>query len=170
MESAFSIYQSSSDKNRPPISYEVRKYLERFITDNVLKEKKIIVNSDWNVVLGIIFLSEGGRFTSKSIFLPKGGPKIIKKGRIKLYEIIVPLKVIQEANDPYLKTIELMYTAIGIFLSTTYKKVDPGSWDKLGKKIDLDYLLSLPYPAPLEEQKYVGDLQEPDGEVRVIQF
>jgi hypothetical protein len=28
---------------------------------------------------------------------------------------------------------------------------------ELKKKLDWDYLLSLPYPVPIDEQKYVGD-------------
>ena len=157
MESQFNIYLSSADGNRPPISNAVKEYFITFIIENVLAKKKLIIGGKWKVILAIIFLSEGKRYSSAEIFLAKGGPRTITNEGVRLYEIIIPMKVIKEAEAPLLRTIELIYEAIKIFFTTTYKKVTPEFMDNLWKEVDLKYLLSLPYPAPLEEQKYVGD-------------
>jgi hypothetical protein len=35
--------------------------------------------------------------------------------------------------------------------------------DELWKQVEREYLLFLPCPAPTEEQKYLGDMLQPDG-------
>jgi hypothetical protein len=170
MSASFNIYQTCTDLIRPPISYKTREYLVKFITEKVLITNKIIINSNWNIIMGMIFLSEGKNYASRDIFFPKGGARTISSERTKLYELIIPLKPILDAENPQLKTIELMYEAMKIFLTRTYKKVTPELMDELWKSIDVAYLLSLPYPAPSAEQKYVGDVVKPDGEIEVLQF
>ena len=157
MIARFIIYQASEDANRPPISCKIREYYMKFITDNVLIKQKIIVDGKWNVGLGIIFISDGARYKSKEIIIAKGAPRIVKEQSLKLYQIIVPLTVIQEAEEPLLKTIELMFEAITVFLTTVYKKITREFMDELWRQVDLSYLLNLPYPATLSEQKYIGD-------------
>lgn len=168
-KSYFNIYQSCDSLNRPPLSYQVREYLIRFITDNILASKNIVLNGKWNVVLAMIFLSNGGRYTTREIFFPKAQPKTIKEDNIKLYEIIIPLDEILESPNPYLRSIELMYEASKIFLTTTYKSITNEFVEDLWQKIDFEYLYSLPYPASLNEQKYVGDIINSDGKVSVLQ-
>ena len=89
---------------------------------------------------------------------------------IKIYEVLLPLVCIQEAENPLLKTIELMYEAIKIFFTTTYKKITPELMDELWKDVDLNYLLSLPYPASLAEQKYADDVLNKDGTIEASLF
>ena len=162
MKSYFNIFQAStSNDNRPPISHKVREYFIQFLSDNLLKRKKIIIGGKWEIILSILFTGEG-KYGPKGIFMPKN-PRTISSESVKLYEIIIPSKLIQESDKPFLKTIELMYEAIKVFFTTTYKKITPEFMDELWKKVDLDYLLSLPYPAPLSQQKYVGDIEQPDG-------
>lgn len=170
MEKYFVIFQPSvSIVDRPPISYRIREYLMKFITECILEKKKIIVGGKWTVTLSLHFVGEGRMYKSRNIFLAKGLRTITTEG-IKIYDIIIPLKLIQEAENPLLKTIELMYESVKIFLTTTYKKVSSEFMDELWKQIDLDYLLSLPYPAPLNEQKYIGDVVKPDGIVDGLQL
>ena len=68
-------------------------------------------------------------------------------------------------ENPYLKTIELMYDALTIFFTTTYRTVTPQDMQSLWNKIDLDKLLRLLYPASLPDQKYVADVLGRDGKV-----
>jgi hypothetical protein len=157
MKSHFDIWQSGSTIDRPPISSKVKEYLIEFITENVLREKRIILDSNWNVVLAMFFLGEGERFTTTNIFLANGGPRTIKSDRIKMHEAVLPIKRIKLSQNPYLTTIEMMYETLKMFLTKTYKKVKPELMDELWKKVDLEYLLSLPYPAPFSEQKYAAD-------------
>src|SRR5690606_14590151 len=151
----FSISQAYTTKYRPPISYKVREYFVDFLTDNLFTQKKIIISRRWHIKLGIYF------DYSPQILMAKK-PTTITSESTKLYEILIPVKPIQESEAPFLKTIELMYEAITVFFTTTYKKVTKEFMDELWKQVDLNYLLSLPYPAPLEDQKYVGDVIQPD--------
>lgn len=170
MKSNFKIYQTcTSDIVRPPISSKIREYLEQFLSVNVLEPKKIIVGGKWTIILSMLFVEEGARYTLKDVYMAKGS-RTVSAEATKIYEILLPLKCIQESKKPLLKTIELMYEAIKKFITTNYKKVTPELMDELWKKVDLEYLLSLPYPAPLAEQKYVGDKIKPDGTIELLQL
>lgn len=166
MEKYFSISQGYT-QFRPSISYKVREYLEGFILENILQKKKIVVGGKWGIKLAIYFVGEGKYGIPETIDLQKN-PTIINSEKTKLYEIFVPVKPIQESQTPLFKAIELMYEAITVFFTTTYKKITKELMDELWSHIDLDYLLSLPYPAPMEDQKYVGDMILPDGTVKNI--
>jgi len=65
--------------------------------------------------------------------------------------------LIEESDAPLIKTIELIYEAIKVFLVDTYKKITPEFMDMVWESVDVEYLRSLPYPAPFEDQKYVED-------------
>jgi hypothetical protein len=157
MESYFNILLSSTVGNkRPPISFKVREYLEGFIIENVLKKFKIVQGGKWKIALAIFFIERGEKYDSANIFLAKGA-RTVEAESIKIYEILIPIEEIKASPQPYLKTIELLYEAIKIFLTNTYKKVTPALMDELWGNLDLEYLLSIPYPVSYEEQQYVGD-------------
>lgn len=160
------IHSSTSFTNRPPISFKIIEYLENYINDNLLTSKKIIVKSNWEVHLLLTFGEETERYKADYIFMPKGPPRIVKEDKVKIYEAVIPMKLIGDSPNPLLKTIELIYEAITIFLVRTYKKVNKGDMAKLWKELDLEYLLSFPYPAPIAEQKYLTDVVLPNGEVQ----
>jgi hypothetical protein len=161
----FIIAQSSTTfKNRPPISSKVRGYFEQFITKQLLKPKNIIVGSQWQIELVICFVEEGPRYKSGNLFLAKQ-PRTISSEKIKIYEILVPLKLLSGVDQPYLRTIELIYEALTLFFTTIYKSVTPQEMKMLWQNVDLDRLNTLPYPAALPDQKYVGDLVDKNGRV-----
>lgn len=166
MEKYFSISQGYT-QFRPPISYKVREYFEKFISDNILQKKKIIIGGKWHIKLAIYFVGEGKYGIPETIDLQKN-PTVISSEETKLYEIFVPVKPIQESQTPLLKAIELMYEAVTIFFTATYKKITRDLMNELWKQVDLNYLLALPYPAPMEEQKYAGDVILPDGTVKNV--
>ena len=150
MKSYFNIFQAStSNDNRPPISHKVREYFIQFLSDNLLKQKKIIIGGKWEIIFSILFSGEG-KYGPKGMGRSKK-PRTRSAESVKRYEIIIPSKLIQESDKPFLKTIELMYEAIKLFFTTTYKKITSDFMDELCKKVDLDYLLSLPYPSPLSQ-------------------
>lgn len=84
--------------------------------------------------------------------------------------MIILTTEIQQSSNPQKATIDLMYEAITLFLTSTYKKVSIDFMSELYKQIDMNYLLSLPYPELFEEQKYFLDEQlfrmESDGTIR----
>jgi len=126
----------------PKISNKVIEYFIEFINENVCSEKKVIVNGNWTVVLAIFFLQEGKRYTSREIFLAVGARKIKQEGT-KLYEIVVPSKLISESEDCIFETINLIYRAISIFFTKTYKKVTSEFMDLLWEKVDTTYLKAI---------------------------
>ena len=169
MESYFTIHQSSPSEKRPPISHKIRDYFEDFITEHVLKSKKIVYGGNWMVLLAIYFVNACPKSPDKRIFFAKRA-RTISTDKVKMYEVSISVKPIEESNNPLLTTIELMYEAISAFFTTTYKKVRPEFMATLWKEVDLNYLLVLPYPAPFKDQQYLLDEQlytiESDGSVR----
>jgi len=157
MGASFEIWFSSTDAARPAVSFKVREYLASFITDGILREKGLVVTGAWNVVLGMIFLAEGKVYESDKILFIKKDPAIIRSEMVKLYEIIIPLKLIRESDDLLFTTVQLMYEALTIFLTTTFKSIKRDEIDDLWMQVDLDYIFSIEFPAPFNEQKYVGD-------------
>lgn len=154
---------------RPPISYRVCEYFNQFISEYFAKKNPKIINKNWTITLGIILQSEG-RFGPKGIFLaPK--PRTIKSDAVKLYEMVIPLKLIVDDDDQPRKAIEVIFEGVKIFFTSTYKTVTEEFMNELWKEVDLKYLLSLPYPASLAEQKYAGDYFNigPDGTIDVVQ-
>ena len=124
MEKKFQIIQSSTNTIdlRPPISWKVRDYLEGFIIENVLNEKQIIVSAQWVIHLHCFFCKNTPRVKYDHIeFYAKA--RTVKENMVKIYEIMIPEKFISESKNKYERTIELMYEAVSIFLTTTYKKV-----------------------------------------------
>src|ERR1700691_1488388 len=96
----FDIYQSCTEADRPPISYRVREYLVKFITDHVLEEKRIIVGGKWDIRLAIFFSGGGPKVLYTDIGLAKGS-RSIKAENIKLYEVFMLLDVVRAAKNPY---------------------------------------------------------------------
>ncbi|RAJ05512.1 hypothetical protein LX64_02672 [Chitinophaga skermanii] len=156
MEKYFSIIQLGRLNLRPEISYKVREYLENFFIKKVFEAKKIIVGGKWMVEFCIHFLPKGPGTLFEDIVLAKGA-RTVSSDSLKIYECIIPFDFIRDADDPKLETIKLMFRAIKLFVTSTYKKVKPEVIDELWNEIDLNYLLSLPYPAPIDEQKYFVD-------------
>jgi len=166
MEKKFQIVQSSTNAIdfRPPISWKVRDYLENFIIENVLNEKQIIVSSQWTIHLHLYFCKPSPRFNYDDInFYAK--PRTVKENMVKIYEIMIPEKLIAESKNKYERTIELMYEGISIFLTTTYKKVSKEFMNELWPKVDMKYLLTLPYPAKVRQQKYLTDVLDDKGNI-----
>lgn len=130
---------------------------------------RIISDTKWNICLSILFVEEGARSASTAVYLAKSG-RTISAERVKIYQVLIPLKSILESDDHFLKTITLMYEALTLFFTSTYRKITQHFMQELWAKVDLDYLRSLPYPAPLEEQQYVGDRIGDDGSVEFLKF
>jgi hypothetical protein len=148
MNSDFNIYQTGAEAERPPISFKVREYFEKFIAENVVSKKKIIVGGKWNISLAMHFSVDGPKVFFKGVALAKGA-RTVTSENVKIYETVILMEPIKESDNAFLKTIELMYEALKLFFTRTYKKITPGYMDELWKKVDVDYLLSLPYPAEL---------------------
>lgn len=166
MEKKFQIIQSSTNSIdlRPPISWKVRDYLEDLVIENVLQEKRIVVSSQWTIHLHCFFCRPAPRYNDEHIsFFNK--PRTVKENMVKIYQIMIPEKLINESENKYERTIELMYEAVSVFLTTTYKKVSKEFMGELWKEADMKYLLTLPYPANIKDQRYLTDLTDENGNI-----
>lgn len=114
-------------------------------------------------------MEEGPRFNTLDILLANGH-QTVKQERVKIYNMIVPLKLIQVSGNGFDAIVMILQKALEIFFSEVSKKVTPLVFENCWSKIDWDYLKSLPYPAPVSEQKYVGDVLRKDGTVEVFQI
>jgi hypothetical protein len=154
MESTFSISLICEVKDRPPISHKVRDYLVQFITEEVLIPEKIILSAGWDIELAMMFMP---RDESGPEQVDVFEPDVFDDIRLKAYPVVIPLDAINQAEDPYLKTIGLMYEGLFLFFTSFYKNITPHLMEGLWVKINFDYLFSLPYPAEITEQQYIGD-------------
>lgn len=169
MQTNFKIYAMGGLDERPPISHKLIDYFVQFVIDHVLKPQRIIIGGKWQTHLCLHFLAEGPRFTTSEIVMAKGATTV-KQDSVKIYNIIIPTKAIVESQNPYQKTIDIMYEAITKYFTSSFKKVTLEFMADLRTQIDFDYLLSLPYPAPFAEQQFLLDqqlyIEEPNGFVR----
>lgn len=99
----FKISQSSTSfLDRPSISYLVREYLEKFTLENLLIKKGIIITSKWNIDLVVVFCKETHRYKSDYLYMTQK-PRMVASEGIKIYEILIPLKLIHTSTKVYLK-------------------------------------------------------------------
>lgn len=140
----------------PPVSRKVLEYFECFVETHVLQPKKIVVGTKWGVGVRIHFSDNGPKVLFKDMALVKGWTSGRYADPIKIYTgIILNDMLMVEDSQLYRRTIEVIYQMISLFFTTYYKKVKPEYLRELWSRVDLAYLETLPYPAPLAEQ-YVG--------------
>jgi hypothetical protein len=96
MESNFHILLSATRKERPPVSYKVREYFEQFVTENILKRKKIIIGGSWTIRLTIYFLTKGPKVRFKGVALSKGATTVTREAT-KLYGVLILIEPIMKS-------------------------------------------------------------------------
>lgn len=141
--------------DRPPISYKAIEYLQEFIVKNLLTPKKVIVGTKWKIWLSACFVKPSN-YGPKGLHLYK--PFTVSSDHVKIYPIDIPLIEIQSSNNAFKKTVDLLLDAIELFLTDNYKKMTQQTISEEYKKIDWEYILSIPYPAEVSEQRYIGDM------------
>lgn len=146
--------------DRPPISYKAIEYLQEFIETNLLAPRKIIVGTKWKIWLSACFVKPSN-YGPKGLHLYK--PMSVSSDYVKIYPIDIPLIEIQSSDNAFKKTVDLLLDAAELFLIQTYKKMTQQAIREEYKKIDWEYILSLPYPAEVSEQRYIGDMELPGG-------
>jgi hypothetical protein len=153
MNATFSISLLCPAEDRPPISHKVRDYLVQFITDELLVPNHLILDGEWNIELAMLFIPVD-EFGPHQVDIYEA--EIYEDSKLRSYPIAIPLDAITQSEEPYLKTIELLYEGLFRFFPSFYKQVHAHDMQDLWEKIDFDYLFSLPYPADITEQPYTG--------------
>jgi hypothetical protein len=172
MNNKFSIVFSCTSKdirNRPPLSHKVREYYSDFLAEKLFKNLEANIKNEWCVELVVAFMEGGPRFDKSEIVLGRTAKKVTSE-KIKIYEAIVPLKLVQVQNDGFDGIVDILQQCLDIFVVNTYKKITKEMMNNIWMQIDHDYLRSLPYPAPLSEQQYVGDIRRSDGSIEIYKF
>ena len=152
MNKPFSIKKICIEDNRPPYPIKIDEYFEEFVTTNILKPFDIILNDEWKVILSImIFRKEPGAPEGVSIYEPDA----IEEEKVMFYPVGINLEDIYKSEDHVANIVGLYYQIISLFFLSNYKNIPKEHMVQLMDKIDWDYLFSLPYPAPSEDQGYV---------------
>lgn len=154
MTKQFSIKKVSSEDNRPPYSYKVEEYFENFVHENILRPFNLLANDEHKTLLSIMLLNKDEQSPEGINFYE---PEMIEEENVKFYPVTIYLEDIYLDGKPVENIVSLYFQIISIFFLSYYKKLEMEYMIDLKEKIDWNYLLSLPYPAPAEEQKYVGD-------------
>jgi hypothetical protein len=79
------------------------------------------LNANWNVILSIAVLRKG-IYPAESIF-PAKGSRTVSEENTKIYGVVIPVQIIDAATDKHLKTVERIYEAVELFLTSTYKTI-----------------------------------------------
>ena len=91
--------------------------------------------------------------------LPEGisfyEPDLFEDEKIKVYPVAININDIYRNNQHVQNVVGLYFQLLSMFFLSNYKLVSREYVADLMEKLDWDYLLSLPYPAPEEEQGYV---------------
>jgi len=153
----FYIKKTCSEKNRPAYSYLVDEYLENFINENILGPYKIINGGKWNIWLSMMFLKKGN-FGPDGVYVFNKATTVSAE-KVKFYPVQIPLEEVFRTKNVVKNLVELYFEAFRQFFTLNYKRIRPEIFVDLKKKIDWTYLNSLPYPAAINEQRYIGDQQ-----------
>lgn len=154
MTKKFLIKKVCSEPDRPPYSYKIDEYFEDFVYTFILHPFNIIIDSDWKILLSVmIFKKDQNSPAGVNIF----ESSLVEEEKIKYYPVAINMEDIYADNKPVENIISLYFQIISLFFLSNYKNTSKEYMLDLKEKLDWDYLLSLPYPAPFSEQKYVGD-------------
>lgn len=145
------LYSKNNSIPKPEVSFKLINYIEEFFIKNVFEPKKIILNAKTNILLQITI------FTDHDLTYIKSLPfSIYKNENIKAFPIMICIKDrISKTNDINVEFAMILYEAITEFLATHFKKVCKEELETLKIKLDINYLSSIIYPAPLIQQNFV---------------
>jgi hypothetical protein len=150
----FLIKKVSTEADRPPYSHKVEEYFEAFVHNYILQPSNIILNGKWKILLSImIFRKDDNSPAGVNIY----EPSIVEEEMIKYYPVAINIEDIYANDNPLENIVSLYFQIISLFFLSNYQSITNEYMLDLKEKLDWEYLLSLPYPAPYPEQKYVGD-------------
>ena len=160
--------------SRPRVSIHVDEYIWSFIEENIVKPHKLMRSEKHGYLLDISFdqfdpakhryfplssynglLREGVEMDSanRSYFRDKGVNVDIKAANVS-------------GNITPREYADLLFDGIGAALVFNFKRLKREEFDGLKPKIDWSIVESFPFPAPFEEQRYIGD----EGEIHVYSW
>ena len=163
--------------SRPRVSIHVDEYIWSFIEENIVKPHKLMRSEKYGYLLDIS-LREGVEMDSanRSYFREDfaGGKdrttwfspnKIWTNCGDKVLNVDIKAANVSENITPR-EYADLLFDGIGAALVFNFKRLKREEFDGLKPKIDWSIVESFPFPAPFEEQRYIGD----EGEIHVYSW
>lgn len=148
-----------------PIHYKTLEYFENFVTENILKKFKVILNSKWTHSFGIFFdstdyknipehLKRIDEIDKCIVILP---PNTFSKELMKGYSVMFfASKIKDNEKGEFIGFCEMMLDFIETFFVQNYKKINESDFINIRENVDWEYLKSIKYPADLKDQHFVG--------------
>lgn len=137
-------------RNRPPVSHKVREYLEELIHTHLLVPNKLVVNQKWNIVLGIYFVDD----EEEIVILPVNTFADIS---VKSATVFIPNRKNGSSLDYMEYYVSALLDVVRLFLTRNYKTFHADLMANVTSAINWKHINSFLFPAPFEEQLYVGD-------------
>lgn len=145
-------HRCNNVEKRPPVSHILREYLSAYINNEVFLPYHLSSKND--IILSIIFAPQADTGDDAEYWL--SNPTVYIKDNVKLYTIYVPFDITRY-EDKLEAYIEVCLNAVIFFLEKTYKKLKSFDFNALYKNVNMDYVYSIPFPAPFNQQKFIGD-------------
>ena len=174
IERIWSTYPLERVLKRPRVSIKVDQYIWDYIYKNVALPKKILQSEKWIYCLVIAMrkyepglkyskndeenlkyddfmrrMGDTGRIFGIENFYARGKNK--KSSQI---EIVSPLITNKITPEQYA---DLVFDGFSAFLTDHFKKIKKTEIDSIKSGLSKDIINSYPFPAPFEEQEYLGD-------------
>jgi hypothetical protein len=150
----FIIKKVCDEPDKPPYSYKVDEYFEEFVREHIVVPFNIVAEDDWKILLSIMMFKKDEENPEGVSIYPA---ETIEEEKIRYYPIAINIEDVYANNTPMENIVGIYYQIISLFFISNYESISEEFMLELKKKLDWDYLLSLPYPVPIDEQKYVGD-------------
>jgi hypothetical protein len=150
----FIIKKVCDEPDKPPYSYKVDEYFEEFVRENIIEPFNIIREDDWKILLSVMMFKKDEESPEGVSIYPA---ETIEEEKIRYYPIAINIEDVYANNTPMENIVGIYYQIISLFFISNCEGISEEFMLELKKKLDWDYLLSLPYPVPIDEQKYVGD-------------
>ena len=144
--------------SRPRVSIHVDEYIWSFIEENIVKPHKLMRSEKHGVEMDSANRSyfredfAGGKDRT-TWFSPN---KIWTNCGDKVLNVDIKAANVSENITPREYT-DLLFDGIGSALVFNFKRLKREEFDGLKPKIDWSIVESFPFPAPFEEQRYIGD-------------
>jgi hypothetical protein len=154
MDKQFFIKRICIDEERPPFSGKLEEYFENYIHHYILVPNNIIIGQAGQIWLTMMIMPQGIYGGAEVELHP---PQETTEDGITSFPVYIPLEAIYEYDTPVETLIEIYFRVFTEFFTTYFKEVSIEDIRQLKAMTDFDYLRSLPFPAPPEEQGYLGD-------------
>jgi len=157
--------------NRPRVSYEVREYVWSYIYINILEPRNLLKSQKYKFSLTVSvkkfdpkihkYFTDSPYNDDQNKFRPETKFRVFEKTK-KIASIGV-LSTYGDLNISPTDYANLLYDAFGSFLVNVSKKLNKEIMDEFRSGLDHEFINSFEFPAPFDQQKYIGDNSAIDG-------